>query len=82
MYLTVADIIEWVEDYNKTDAPLKGTELETFIKELHNKIAQMDYSVSEGTTIIGYSGESNGARAWEIAAKTSAQAGKGATYMI
>lgn len=81
MYLKVDDIIEWVESYNQTDAPLKGKELETFIKELHNKIAQMDFSVNEGTTIIAYSGFSNGEEAWKIAKETSKQAGKGATYI-
>ena len=34
MYLTAEEIIEWVEEYNNTDAPLKGKNLEMFIKEL------------------------------------------------
>ena len=60
MYLKAEEIIEWVEEYNNSGAPLKGKNLEMFIKELHYKIDQMDYSVDKGTTIIGYSGESNG----------------------
>ena len=81
MYLTAEEIIECLEEYNNTDAPLKGQNLEMFIKELLYKIDQMDYSVDKGKTIIGYSGESNGEKAWEIVAKTSEQAGKGATYI-
>ena len=52
MYLKAEEIIEWVEEYNNTGAPLKGKKLEMFIKDLHYKIDQMDYSVNKGTTIM------------------------------
>lgn len=55
--------------------------IEQFVMELHNQIEQMDFSVKEGTTIVGYSGFSNGKAAWEIAQEVSKIAGKRAIYI-
>lgn len=52
-----------------------------FITELQDKISQMDFTVPNNTTIIGYSGESNGKRCFEIVHKITENQGDGARYI-
>ena len=64
MALQVDDIIEFVETWRIENGIANNLELSNdqiikFVSELQNKIAEMDYSVPEGVTIIGYSGNSN-----------------------
>ena len=75
------DVLDWIDRYNKGKTTLKGKELEEFIEELHKKIVQMDYSVPDGATIIGYSGQSNKQDAWKIAKSASEKAGDKAVYI-
>lgn len=72
MALGVNDILDFIQSWRGNngladDIKLSENQIEQFVMELHNQIEQMDFSVKEGTTIVGYSGVSNGKAAWEIA---------------
>lgn len=86
MALSVPDIIKFVEEWRSKngfadDVKLNDNQIATFVSELHAQIEQMDFSVKEGTTIVRYSGFSNGKAAWEIAQEVSEITGKNAIYI-
>lgn len=86
MALQVDDIIEFVETWRIENGIANNLELSNdqiikFVSELQNKIAEMDYSVPEGVTIIGYSGNSNKCEAWKIVAKVADPKQKVAYYI-
>ena len=81
MSLGINNILVWIRNYNKSNIPIPDEEVAGFVKELHSKIMQMDFSVNKGTTVIAYSGSTNGKGAWEVVAKTSYQAGNKAMYI-
>ena len=86
MALSVKDIINFVENWRSNNGladnvKLSEKQIASFVSELQHQIEQMDFSVKEGTTIVGYSGYSNGEQAWKIAKQVSTVAGKGATYI-
>lgn len=86
MEVKINDILQFIRNWRNNkgiadDVKLTSDQITTFISELHIQIAQMDFSVLHGTTIIAYTGESNGVRAWEIADKVSENAGDNAMYI-
>ncbi len=86
MAVSVTDIIKFVEGWRSRngfddDVKLEDNQIATFVSELQSKVKQMDFSVPNGTTVIGYSGDSNGEKTWKIAAKLSEIAGDGAMYI-
>ncbi|MBQ7943876.1 MAG: hypothetical protein IJ326_07430 [Lachnospiraceae bacterium] len=61
-------VIKFVNDYYSANGVLKKEEdIAKFVQELQNQIADMDFTVNEGTTVIGYTGRSNGKNCYEIA---------------
>ena len=86
MALNVSDIIKFVEEWRSKngfadDIKLNDNQIATFVADLQSKVKQMDFSVPKGTTVIGYSGCSNGNAAWQIAKEISEIAGDGAVYI-
>ena len=86
MALSVTDIINFVENWRSNNGladnvKLSESQIVNFVSELQHQIEQMDFSVKEGTIIVGYSGYSNGEQTWKIAEQVSTVAGKGATYI-
>lgn len=86
MALSVTDIINFVENWRSNNGladnvKLSESQIVNFVSELQHKIEQTDFSVKEGTTIVGYSGFSNGKRAWKIAQEVSKITGKRAIYI-
>ena len=81
MSLGINNILVWIRNYNKTNIPIPDNQIAGFIKELHSKIMQMDFSVNKGTTVIAYSGTTNGNEAWKVAEAASVQAGNKAMYI-
>ena len=86
MILTSSDIIECVKNWQNNngiseEVKLNDQQIGKFISELQKKISKMNYSVPEGTTVIAYSGLSNGEDAWKIVQKVSGSAGDDAVYI-
>lgn len=83
---TINDIIDfvsgWLESKGYTvDEPLTDEQITEFVGELQEEILNMDVSLPKGTTIIGYSGFSNGNPAWKIVKQITESAGDGAIYI-
>lgn len=82
MSLSIDDIIKFIVDYKATNGVISTEEqIAKFVGELQEKISFMDFSVPNGTTIIGYTGESNGVGAWKIVKEVSSGLGDDATYI-
>ena len=84
MGLSVGDIIDFVEKEIEVcqGKKLSDKEVLDFVGRLQSKIAQMDFSVPEGTTMVAYSGWANDCTyAWEVAKGASVKAGDGVTYI-
>lgn len=82
----IEDIIKFVKDWcDKNQIPqdvdLNDMQIAKFVNELQVEIAKMNFSVPEGTTIIAYSGFSNGNSAYEIAKQASENSGESVTYI-
>ena len=70
-YYTERDIVDFAENWRSVNGFAEGEtladeQIARFVGELQERVAKMDYSIPEGSTVIGYSGGSNGTPAWEI----------------
>ena len=85
-YLTQDDIIEFAENYRSANGFAEGEKLADeqiarFVGELQERIARMDFRIPKGSTVIGYSGGSNGVDAWKIVEKTAHAEGSTGFYI-
>ena len=65
MALSVNDALNFIRNWRGNNGltdniKLSESQIASFVSELQHQIEQMDFSVKEGTTIVGYSGYSNG----------------------
>lgn len=86
MVLNSTDVINFVKNWREnnglsSEIKLNNKQIEKFVKELQKQISKMDFSVPAKTTVIAYSGSSNGSHAFEIAKKVSENAKDGAIYI-
>ena len=82
MESSVKRIIDFIKQWaNDNGFAESNSQVVKFVSELQNEIKKMNFSVPEGTTIIAYSGFSNGEQTWKIAKQVSTAAGDGATYI-
>ena len=61
------DILKFVEAWKSTkgiadNMMLTDDQITEFVGNLQKEVADMDYTVNKGTTVIGYSGGLNGTR--------------------
>ena len=85
-YLTQNDIFEFAEDWRSANGfaesdVLTDEQIAKFVGELQERVARMDYSIPKGSTIIGYSGGSNGTPVWKIVEKTAHAEGSAGFYI-
>lgn len=75
-------ITDFVYDWLENNGVLTQDEqIATFVSELQNQISRMDFSLKEGTTVIGYTGNSNDSNCWRIAKNVSETYEGGAVYI-
>ena len=81
-YKSTKDIIKFVNNYRINHGVLKDEkEIERFIGELQSIISEMDFTVSDDVTVIGYTGKSNGVVAWKIVEHIAANPDNSVTYI-
>ena len=84
-YLTQDDIFEFAENYRSAnglgEGKLTDEQIAKFVGELQERIARMDYSIPKGSTIIGYSGGSNGTPVWKIVQEAAHAEGSTGFYI-
>ena len=84
-YLTQDDIFEFAENYRSAnglgEGKLTDEQIAKFVGELQERVARMDYSIPEGSTIIGYSGNSNGEQVWKIVREAAHAEGSAGFYI-
>ena len=82
---SIQDILDFVENWKTNNGYDAGEivpdkEITRFVGELQDMVGNMDYSLPKDTTIIGYSGSSNGDPCWKIADNLSSK-GDDYTYI-
>lgn len=82
---SIEDVLEFVKNWKANNGYGAGDvvpdkEITRFVGELENMVGNMDYSLPKGTTIVGYSGNSNGDQCWRIADNLSSK-GDAYTYI-
>ena len=84
-YLTQDDIFEFAENYRSAnglgEGKLTEEQVARFVGELQERVALMDYRIPEGSTIIGYSGKSNGEQVWKIVREAAHAEGSAGFYI-
>ena len=84
-YCTEEDVIEFAENYRSANGlgekTLTDEQIAKFVEELQERIARMDYSIPKGSTIIGYSGWSNGEQVWKIVQQAAHAEGSAGFYI-
>lgn len=76
------DIIDFINDWYETNGILTtNKQIVTFVGELQKQISEMDFSLPKGTTVIGYTGGSNGVYAWKIVDNVTESSGGTAKYI-
>ena len=60
---------------------LTDEQIAKFVGELQERVAKMDYSIPEGSTVIGYSGNSNGEQVWKIVREAAHAEGSAGFYI-
>ena len=84
-YLTQDDIFEFAENYRSAnglgEGKLTEEQVARFVGELQERVALMDYSIPKGSTIIGYSGWSNGEQVWKIVQEAAHAEGSAGFYI-
>ena len=85
-YLSQNDIFEFAEDWRSASGFAKGEtltdeQIAKFVGELQERVALMDYSIPKGSTIIGYSGWSNGEQVWKIVREAAHAEGSAGFYI-
>ena len=69
MFNVAKDIIEYAKNWKILkgyEGFLTNEQIAEFVGDLQDQVSLMDFSLPEGTTIIGYSGISNNVKAYEI----------------
>ena len=85
-YYTEEDIIDFAENWRSVNGFAKGEtltdeQIAKFVGELQERVALMDYSIPKGSTIIGYSGWSNGEQVWKIVREAAHAEGSAGFYI-
>ena len=84
-YLTQDDIFEFAENYRSAnglgEGKLTEEQVARFVGELQERVALMDYRIPKGSTIIGYSGWSNGEQVWKIVQEAAHAEGSAGFYI-
>ncbi len=85
-YYTERDIVDFAENWRSANGfaegeTLAGEQIAKFVGELQERVARMDYSIPEGSTIIGYSGNSNGEQVWKIVREAAHAEGSAGFYI-
>lgn len=80
-YYTEEDIIEFAQNWRSANGFAEGEtladeQIARFVGELQERVALMDYRIPKGSTIIGYSGWSNGEQVWKICSGSRSCGGK------
>ena len=82
-YKMINDIVEFVKQYYENNGRkelVEEEELAKFVEKLETEIGKMEFSVSEGTTVIAYTGTHNGIPSHKVAKQVSQSLGNSATY--
>ena len=84
-YYVPDDIIDFAENYRSANGlgekTLTDEQIAKFVGELQERVALMDYSIPKGSTIIGYSGWSNGEQVWKIVQEAAHAEGSAGFYI-
>ena len=85
-YYTERDIIDFAENWRSANGFAEGEtladeQIARFVGELQERVALMDYSIPEGSTVIGYSGNSNGEQVWKIVREAAHAEGSAGFYI-
>ena len=84
-YYAERDIVEFAKNWRSAnglgEGKLTDEQISRFVGELQERVAKMDYSIPEGSTVIGYSGNSNGEQVWKIVEKTAHAEGSAGFYI-
>ena len=85
-YYIEEDIIEFAENWRSANGFAKGEtltdeQIAKFVGELQERVAKMDYSIPEGSVVIGYSGNSNGEQVWKIVREAAHAEGSAGFYI-
>ena len=84
-YYTEEDIIEFAQNWRSAnglgEGKLTDEQISRFVGELQERVALMDYRIPEGSTIIGYSGNSNGEQVWKIVREAAHAEGSAGFYI-
>ena len=85
-YYTERDIVDFAENWRSANGFAEGEtladeQIARFVGELQERVALMDYSIPEGSVVIGYSGKSNGVDVWRIVEKTAHAEGSAGFYI-
>ncbi|MBQ1283251.1 MAG: hypothetical protein IIY20_05690 [Bifidobacteriaceae bacterium] len=85
-YYTERDIVDFAENWRSANGFAEGEtladeQIAKFVGELQERVALMDYSIPKGSTIIGYSGNSNGEQVWKIVQQAAHAEGSAGFYI-
>ena len=84
-YYAERDIIDFAENWRSAnglgEGKLTDEQIAKFVGELQERIARMDYRIPKGSTIIGYSGWSNGEQVWKIVREAAHAEGSAGFYI-
>ena len=84
-YYTERDIIDFAENWRSAnglgEGKLTDEQIAKFVGELQERVALMDYRIPEGSTVIGYSGNSNGEQVWKIVQEAAHAEGSAGFYI-
>ena len=85
-YYTERDIVDFVKNWRSANGfaesdGLPEEQIAKFVGELQERVALMDYSIPKGSTIIGYSGWSNGEQVWKIVQEAAHAEGSAGFYI-
>ena len=84
MFNVSKDIIEYAKNWKILkgyEGFLTNEQIAEFVGDLQDQVSLMDFSLPEGTTIIGYSGISNNVKAYEIVDLVTEELGTEAVYI-
>ena len=85
-YYTERDIIDFAENWRSANGfteteRIADEQIARFIGELQERVAQMNYAIPKGSTVIGYSGNSNGEQVWKIVREAAHAEGSAGFYI-
>ena len=85
-YYTERDIVDFAENWRSANGFAEGEtladeQIAKFVGELQERVARMDFSIPEGSVVIGYSGKSNGVDVWRIVQQAAHAEGSTGFYI-